>query len=291
MDIRVLRFCEAVAHQRSFTKAAEDIHIAQPALSMAIAKLEDELGTKLFFRHARGATPTPEGEVLLARARRIFEEVESVRREIKDTSELSTGSVRVGFPPMYGLSYFPSLLMAFHRQYPGIEITAEEGSATVIREKLDAGTIDIGMLESRRVDRTWNSVVVGKDEMVLAVRAGNPLAAQRSVTAESLEGLPMVVLTKSFLQRQLLDQFCETQGVQYRKVMECNFVHMTIRAALEGHAAATLLASLVHSQPGLAAVSFRPKLQFTFELCWRKDRYFSKANQAFVAFAKQHRAT
>jgi len=289
MDIRVLRYCEAIGRLGSFTKAAEEIHIAQPALSIAISKLEDELGVALFFRYPRGAVPTPEGRLLLARAARIFEEMDSARREIRDASDLRTGSVRVGFPPMYGLHYFPKLLMDFRARYPGIDITAEEGSATAIREKLHSNAIDIGMLESRRVDPDWHSVVVGRDEMVLSVSASHPLAARKSVTARDLNGLPMVVLTRSFLQRQLFDQLCEDQDVQYRKVMECNFVHMTILAALEGHGAATLLRSLVNKQPGLVGLSLRPRMPFTFELCWPKDRYLSKANQAFVEFARTRR--
>jgi LysR family cyn operon transcriptional activator len=291
MDLRVLRFCEAIARLGSFTRAAEEIHIAQPALSMAIAKLEDELGVPLFFRFPRGVTPTPEGALLLARATRIFEEVDSARREIRDASDLRTGSVRVGFPPMYGLHYFPKLLMDFRTRYPGIEISAEEGSATAIRERLDAHAIDIGMLESRRVDRSWNSVLVGSDEMVLGIAASHPLARRKAVSAQALDGLPMVVLTPNFLQRQLFDRLCDEHRVQYRKVMECNFVQMTILAAVEGHGGATLLRSLVRQHPGLAGLSFDPVQQFSFELCWRKDRYFSKANQAFVEFARAHHSS
>lgn len=287
MDLRVLRFCEVIGRLGSFTRAAEEIHIAQPALSIAIGKLEEELGVALFFRFPRGVTPTPEGQILLARAARIFEEVDSARREIRDASELRTGSIRVGFPPMYGLHYFPALITDFRNRYPGIEISALEGSATDIREKLDAGSIDVGMLESRRVDKAWNSVRVGSDEMVLGVAKNHPLAGHVRLKPQSLDKLPMVVLTESFLQRQLLDKFCNEHQVQYNKVMESNFVHMTIHAVLQGHGAATLLRSLVEKQPGLVGLSFEPKIRFNFELCWRSDRYFSKANQAFVEFASQ----
>lgn len=284
----MLRYCQAVARLGSFTKAADEIHIAQPAMSMAVAKLEDELGAKLFFRVPRGVTPTPEGELLLARAARIFAELDSARREIQDASDMSTGVVRVGFPPMYGLHYFPQLLMGFHKKYPGIEISAQEGSATEVRDMLNAGEIDIGMLESRRVDRSWGSVIVGTDEMVLGVCDSHPLAGQTKVSARALDGLDMVVLSRSFLQRQLFDEFCESHGVKYRTIMECNFVHMTVLAAQKNHGAATLLASLVKTLPGLTALSFQPRFEFNFELCWRKDRYLSKANQALVEFAISH---
>lgn len=285
MDIRVLRFVEAIGRLGSFTRAAEEIHIAQPAMSQSVAKLEDELGVQLFFRMPRGAVPTPQGELVLARARRIFEEVDSLRREIADASELRTGKVTVGFPPMFGLHYIPKLIMAFRTRYPGLEIAAIEGSATDVREQLEAGTIDVGILESRRVDKAWKSIRLGSDEMVLAVAKGHPLSKRKSIGASALAGLPMVVLAADFLQRQLLDRFCTTHKVQYRKVMESNFVHMTVRAAVEGHGAATLLRSMIDSEPALVGVSFEPKQTFRFEMCWRKDRYLSKANQALVDFA------
>lgn len=285
MDLRTLQFCEAIARLGSFTRAAKEIHIAQPALSTAVAKLEEELGVQLFFRLPRGAMPTPEGKILLSRAANVFEEIDSARREIKDASGLRTGSIKVGLPPMFGLHYFPKLIMAFRSQYPGIEISAIEGSATDIREKLDAGLIDIGIIESRRVDKAWRSVQLGSDEMVLAVAKGHPLSGKKSFKPRALAALPMVVLTEDFLQRRLLDKYCQQHKVQYHRVMECNFVHMTILAAVEGHGAATLLRSLADSQRGLVGVSFEPKMSFKFALCWRRDRYFSKASQALVQFA------
>ena len=285
MDIRVLQYCEAVGRLSSFTKAAQEMHVAQPALSMAVAKLEEELGVKLFVRYPRGATPTPEGEVLISRAVRIFDEIRSARREIQEASGLTTGSIKVGFPPMYGLHYFPRLMMAFHSKYPGIEIEANQGSATVVREELEAGLLDIAMLESRRVDRRWESVLVGSDEIVLAVSEHHPLASEEVVQPYMIQDLPMILLSSSYLQRQLFDQYCLRHGVHYRKIIESNFVQMTVQAALAGHGGATSIASVINDQPGLRGLRFEPKLSMDFELCWRKDRYLSKASQAFLDFA------
>ncbi|MGC3985797.1 MAG: LysR family transcriptional regulator substrate-binding protein [Pseudorhodoferax sp.] len=243
-----------------------------------------------FFRMPRGAVPTPEGQLLLARAARIFEEVQSLKRELSDVSELRTGHVTVGFPPMYGLHYFPGLAMAFRERYPGIEVTAIEGSASNIRDQLEAGTIDIGVLEVRRVDSAWQTIRLGSDEMVLAVARNHPLASRKRVTPAALADLPMIVLSEEFLQRELLDAYCSAQQVQYRKVMECNFVHMTIAAAQAGHCAATLMRSMVEQQPGLVGIPFEPKEMFNFEMCWRRDRYFSKACRALTRFAVGHEA-
>ena len=113
MDIRTLRYVAALARLRSFTKASEALRIAQPALSISIKKLEDELGVQLVTREARQEVPTPEGLMLLHRAERIFEELDSAKRELQDAQELRTGDVRLGFPPMYGMHSLPNLLREF----------------------------------------------------------------------------------------------------------------------------------------------------------------------------------
>ena len=285
MDLRVLQFCEAVGRLGSFTRAAEEIHIAQPALSTAIGKLERELGVSLFFRLPRGAIPTPEGQIMIERAGEIFEKIDAARREIADTAELRSGTIRVGFPPMYGLRYFPTLISGFSARFPGIEVSAIQGSATEIQERLSAGTIDIGILESRRVDESWRSVLIGNDEMVLALPRSHPLAKFDQIKPKWINGLPMVVLTAEFLQRQLLDKFCRQHGVTYRKIMECNFVHMTLQAVADGHGGATLLRSLVNDHSELVGLSFPDRFYFKFRLCWRRDRYVSKAMDALVAMA------
>ena len=86
MDVRALRYSLAIAHFGSFTKAAESLHVAQPALSVSIKKLESELGVTLFVRKARRVEPTVEGLILLQRAERIFSEIDSALNEIADTS-------------------------------------------------------------------------------------------------------------------------------------------------------------------------------------------------------------
>src|SRR5258706_5459967 len=140
MDLRTLRYCEAIARLGSMTRASEVQIIARPALSVAVKKLENELGVTLFTRQPnRGITPTPEGRMLLKRAERLFQEVDSARRELADANELRTGEVKIGMPPMYGLRIFPPLMAAFHQKYPEITMNAIEGSAGDVGGLLDSG--------------------------------------------------------------------------------------------------------------------------------------------------------
>src|SRR5216117_2892596 len=96
MELRQLRYVEAVARHRHFTRAAEELHVAQSALSHQVKRLEAELGTKLFERTSRSVVPTEAGEAVAARARRGRAEVEDVRDDIEDLQGLGRGRVSVG---------------------------------------------------------------------------------------------------------------------------------------------------------------------------------------------------
>lgn len=293
MDLRTLRYCDAVFRLGSMTRAAEVLHVAQPALSVAIKKLEEELGVTLFVRQRnKRLTLTPEGQILLKRAERLFQEVDSARRELDDAAHLRTGEVKIGMPPMYGLQFFPSLMVAFHSTYPGLVVTALEGSAGEISGLLDSGEIDLALLETRRIRSGWAHAQIGEEEIVLCVRRDHALAGRNRVSGKELDGLPVVALDESFLQRNVLDERCERAGAKYRLVMCSNYVPLVRQAALDGLGATTLIRSMVEAEPQLAALSFDPPEVFHFSLCWLNERYLSKANRAFVDFAlERYRAT
>lgn len=285
MDIRSLKYFEVLARHGSFTKAAAELGISQPSLSVAISKLEDELGVLLFTREARRVVPRPEARLLLARVEKIVDEFNSARREIQAASELRVGEVRIGMPPMFGQVYLPPLLSAFHDAYPEIVITAMEGSAEEVRTMLDRGAIDLGLLENRRVPSGWDSVEVGSDETVLCVDRHHRLADRSTVDVQELDGLAMAVFERSFLQRSVLDELCKKAGVSYRIVIQTNFVPLIHEAAANGLGAATLLRSLTGEDRRLVPLSFDPPSTFTFSLCWRRGQALSSANRSLVDFA------
>lgn len=215
MNLKALEYCVEIARQGSFTKAAQALHVAQPALSMAVSRLEDELGVALFNRATRQISVTAEGQLFLARAEACLEGLAGARRELQDLTQLHSGEIRVGVPPMYGIRHIPELLMQFRARYPGIAMHVVEGSADDISERLATRDIDVALLESRRVDPAWESVLLGSDEMVLCMAQDHPLAGNSSIAAQRLQHEPMLVFDNTFLQRHLLDAFCSNARVRF----------------------------------------------------------------------------
>lgn len=139
MDLRQLRYLDAVARARSFTAAALDLHIAQSALSQQIAKLERELGVELLRRTTRRVEVTEAGELVLSRGRRALAEAEAIRADLDALRGLVRGRLRIGgVPPVSGL-HPAGLIADFGRRHPGVDITIrEEVAATLIAELADA---------------------------------------------------------------------------------------------------------------------------------------------------------
>lgn len=287
MNLKALKCCVEIARQGSFTKAAHTLHIAQPALSMAVTRLEEELGVVLFNRAARQITVTAEGQCFLARVESALLELDMARQELHDMSQLLSGEIKLGVPPMFGLKHIPDLLGSFRQAYPGITMTVVEGSADAISQRLETREIDIALLESRRVASAWDSVLLGSDEMVLCMREDHALANEPCLEAQSLQGVEMVVFDQTFLQRHLLDAFCAASGVSYRVALQSNFVSLVTRATHDGMGISTLLRSVQKLEPGLVGVPFKPAQTMSFRLCWRANEYLSLANRRFVEFAQR----
>ncbi|OPA84701.1 LysR family transcriptional regulator [Pseudomonas fluorescens] len=286
MNLKALEYCVEIARQGSFTKAAQALHVAQPALSMAVSRLEDELGVALFNRATRQISVTAEGQLFLARAESCLQGLAGARRELQDLGQLHSGEIRVGVPPMYGIRHIPELLMQFRARYPGVAMHVVEGSADDINERLATRDIDVALLESRRVDPEWESVLLGSDEMVLCMSERHRLAGATSISAEQLQGEQMLVFDNTFLQRHLLDRFCNAARVRFNIALESNFIPLVITATRSGMGVSTLLRSVQEQEPGITGVSFAPPQFMHFNLCWRANEYLSQANRCFIETAK-----
>ena len=146
MDVKQLRFFQGVAECESFTKAAEQLHIAQPALSIAIKKLEDELDVLLFNRRDRKISLTAEGEALLLHAQSILQGVNNAKQEIADLRGLLKGEVRVGLTPMLSSFFFTKIIASFKQSHPGLRISISGDSAWKIQRKIESGELAISKL-------------------------------------------------------------------------------------------------------------------------------------------------
>jgi DNA-binding transcriptional LysR family regulator len=193
MELRHLRYFVAIAEERSFTRAAERLWIAQPGLSTQIRRLEAELGIKLFERHTRGVDLTDAGRVLLERARAALAAAELARSTGQDLREGLVGSVRLGIAKETPAGIVPSLLASFGRERPEVDVTVFESyGGTLVRDLRD-GRLDALIAPSAFGSADLRSVRLGSEPWIVLVGAGHRLATPGPVAARELHGVPIVV--------------------------------------------------------------------------------------------------
>jgi DNA-binding transcriptional LysR family regulator len=191
MDLNALTIFLAVAHERSFSRAAAKVHLTQPAVSQAVRRLEVELGEQLFDRSSKNGTLTEAGRTLQNyghRLVRLAEETESAVRELRD---LRRGRVLIGANEAAVHTLLP-LIVVFRRRHPDITIDVRRVPARQIAVEVQQGSLDFGALTFHPPEEGLLEVPVGTDELVLLLPPSHPLANRRQVTMEEVAQEPVV---------------------------------------------------------------------------------------------------
>src|SRR5579859_5199223 len=145
VDLTQLMYFQAAAKYEHFTRAAEAVNIAQPALSRQIRNLENELGARLFDRVGRGVKLTATGRSILPRVERVLADISGIRGDVRMLSNLEGGTVALGFLHSIGAHLLPSVLAAFRTQHPHVAFTLHEGSRAELEERVRQGELDLAI--------------------------------------------------------------------------------------------------------------------------------------------------
>jgi DNA-binding transcriptional LysR family regulator len=230
IEIRHLRYFQAVAEELHFGRAAARLAIAQPALSRQIQQIEQELGTPLLRRTQRRVELLPAGALLLERSRAIQQELARAVSDVRRTGTGELGRLAVGFihSSTYGL--LPSIIGRFRQLYPGIELELHEMPITVQHAALLRGTIDVGLLRVQPAPPELEVVPVMPDPFLLAVPASHPLAARTRVRLRSVAEEPFVMFTKSDapLFHDRVEALCRQAGFAPRVVQHATQIHTVV---------------------------------------------------------------
>src|SRR2546427_6381615 len=191
MELHQLRYFVAVAELRHFTRAAQNLRIAQPSVSRAIRVLEEDLGTPLFHRMKGNVGLTSAGEVLLPWARRVLADVDGAALEVRELADLRRGRLAVGATPSLTTTLLPPALARFHAAFPGVELVLHEaGSRDLVRE-LEQGALDIALVILPLRHETLETTPLLREELVVAVAPDHALASRQTIAIADLRGVPL----------------------------------------------------------------------------------------------------
>jgi DNA-binding transcriptional LysR family regulator len=186
MNLKQFEVFLAVVGSGSFSKAAREVHVTQSTVSQHIAALEEELGTRLLDRTAKGILPTEGGNVLLARVRKIIAETREIPRAMKRLAGLEDAVLTVGASNIPGNYMIPDSLPFFLTRHPGVAITVLQGDSRETVERVKREQVEIGVVGTRYEDKDLLFTPLGQDVLVLAAARKHPLARRRSIALGEL---------------------------------------------------------------------------------------------------------
>ncbi|MGE8667985.1 MAG: LysR family transcriptional regulator [Achromobacter mucicolens] len=279
MSIRAMQCFVAVVSTGSISRAAAALHVAQPALSLLIRNLEEDLGVVLLHRSARGVTPTAAGSRLLAHAREILGRIDAARADVREDINAPRGTVSLAMSMSMAKLLTVPLLRFSLAQWPGVYLKIIESSTGYIPGFVSSGHADLGLTfsDEASVDLRFQHLI---DEELVVVsppaakpskRAASDLAGLPSITLRALSALPLVLPGNPHSLRRLLDQYQQREQVQFRIIAEANAIPQLIELAQAGVASTILSYEAVRQEAARGLVVLRriarPRLTRPVFLC------------------------
>ncbi len=284
MDLRVLQYFLAVAKEGNITRAADALHLTQPTLSRQLKELEEELGVVLFDRGNRKISLTDAGVLFQQRAAELVALLDKTRRELSEQEDLLGGVVSIGCVESKASLLLPGLLSAFHKEYPQVRYDLYSAIGDDIKEKLDRGVLDLGILiEPVEVAKYDYRRLPVRDRWGVVLTCGHPLAEKGEISLDQLARLPLNLPRREIVQEEISSWFAG-QGPKLQALHYHSLLTNSLPLAQAGDAYPLCVegAYTIRPTPGLTFVPIAPERAVGHVLAWKKNRLFSRATDRFI---------
>lgn len=288
MHLRYIRYFLTVAEYQSFTKAAEALHISQPALSQQIKLLEENLNTQLFDRSGRTIRLTDAGKIYLEYTQRAFLALHEGKRAILDMDNLSRGSIRIAVTPTFITYFIGAVAARLNAQYPNITLNVYETSQSKIENMLLKNEIDLGIAFDEAYSPQVAYSPLLTERLAFVVAHNHPLAQASSINLTQLKKAQLVLLNQGFATRRQIDQHFRKIGLYLEAHMEVESIGAILEIIKQSKLATIIPEIIPRHQSNLIAIPLKElALERTAILMHRKGAWQSSAVKAFIDIALQ----
>ena len=282
MELYQLGYFIEIARQRSFTRAAERLHMAQPALSQQMKNLESELGTALFIRGRKEIQLTAAGKAFLPRAEALLTQAEAAKAIVSDVAQLRGGKLVIAAIPSVSACLLPEVIRSFSRKHEQVELQLIEDSSERVSENVESGLADIGFLQLPASKSAFETRTIISEPFVLLVAKSHPLVKQKEVALKQLA-------TESFIfykgrARDTALEACRKAGFEPQIACESGELE-TVRALVAAGLGLAVVPQLAAGNlpKTIQAITIRePKMQRQIAAVWQKGSVLSPAAQALL---------
>ena len=286
-SIKRLRYFKDLAETGNFSASARRLGIAQPALSIAIRKLEEETGLKLINRADRQTALTADGRVVLEHANRILTDINNASRQITDLQDLDQGEIHIGASAMLASYYLPEFLLQFHQKFPGIRVQLVEAGTETLEQQVIDGELDLALLRAEPRHEQIRYAARLDEQVVVCLPKDHALAAQHSIRLEQFCAEPLVMFRKGYFLRDSVAGLAAISGLKLDVRMETNLIELLKRLVSNRVGIATSLSMILSDDSDLCTRPFDPVIPLELAWGWKKNHYLSRAAQAFLSYYQQ----
>ena len=292
MADRRLQVFYTVAKLLSFTKAADALHMTQPAVTFQIRQLEDHFNTRLFDRTHNRVSLTEAGQVAYQFSERIFELYAEMENAVKELTGDVSGALTVGASTTIAEYMLPSLLGTFKAKHPDVNLRLKVSNTEGIVSMVENNVIDLGVVEAPVANKNLLVEVCQEDELVLVVPADHPLAQREAVAANELIGYPFICREEGSGTREVVTEYLNAQGIDRTDLNECLELGSSesIKGAVEAGMGVSILSRATLGKElelgMLAAVPLNPPLARPFSFVRQRQKFRLRAMEELLEFAR-----
>lgn len=285
MDIRTLKYFLAVAREENMTRASEILHITQPTLSRQIMQLEEELGTKLFKRSNHNIFLTEDGMHLKKRAQEIVLLTEKTEEEFRQKEHDVSGEITIGSAEARSVYVLAEMIAEYHQIYPMVQYDLYTANSDDIKERLDRGIIDIGLLTEPVDVSKYNFIRLPRQERWgILVHKETALAEKKKVTPEDLLQVPLFLVKRLLVKNELAGWF----GDYFDRIHMAGSYNLINNAAVmaEKKIGAVLCIDMANRYENLCFIPLSPSVEAGAVIVWNKNQVAAPAVSRFIEFIK-----
>ena len=291
MDMKQIRYFLALAEEESFSRAADVLNLSQPALSIAIRKLEEELGVELFYTFDRKQHLTDEGLRLLKGARELSDMFQKTVEDVSLTDSFRTGEFTLGLSPLFGACFFGDLIPSFSAAYPDIKINMIEDGANRINQRIENGTVDLAVTLKTEQISAFSSCHFSTQRNVVLLHKSHPLAHRETLTVADLKDDAFAIFNSDFILHRQIMSACRSAGFRPKIALLSSQWDFMAELVSRNRAVSILPKPMMdrHPNPNIRCIPLTDSMKYwDISLAWHPQKYMPKACRTFLQYVTEN---
>ena len=287
-NINRLKYFQTVCKYNSITKAADELNIAQPSVSIAIQELEHELGITLFLRKNNKLFLTEEGSIVLLKVNNLLSTIDTFFKEVIDISDYINTKVRLGVPPIMGTLISPVIYSEIAKKYPYINLEISESTFQQALNQLEDNHIDIAINLVHdigdSIPKNYDNEIIYETNIMFFISKNHPFANKKMIKREDLKDISLTLLTVGSSHHKILTQLFNKLNIKPNISLQ-SLELQTITYFIENFGMGTFTYKEIYkNNPGIVAIPFEIPMNVKICVLWKKNKYISRAEKEIIKF-------